>query len=35
VAFPAFRVERVALIQSTLQPGGAVYRAIETFPLGA
>ncbi len=34
VAFPAFRVERVALMQSTLQAGGAVYRTVETFALG-
>ncbi|MEX2246399.1 MAG: RNA 2',3'-cyclic phosphodiesterase [Dehalococcoidia bacterium] len=33
-AFPSFRVERVSLMQSTLQRGGAVYRAMATFPLG-
>lgn len=34
VGFPAFRVDRVALMQSTLQSGGALYRAVETFALG-
>ncbi len=33
VQFPPFRVDRVSLMQSTLQAGGAVYRAIETFAL--
>jgi len=33
--FPAFRVARVSLMQSTIQPGGAVYRAVETFSLSA
>ena len=31
--FPTFRVDRVSLMESTIQPGGAVYRAIETFAL--
>jgi 2'-5' RNA ligase len=31
--FPAFQVERVALMESKLAPGGAQYRAIETFAL--
>ena len=31
--FPTFRVDRVSLMQSTIQSGGAVYRAIETFSL--
>jgi 2'-5' RNA ligase len=31
--FPSFRAEHVSLMQSTLQPGGAVYRALSTFPL--
>ena len=31
--FPAFRAERVALMRSTLQRGGAVYDTIETVPL--
>jgi len=31
--FPSFRVERVSLMQSTLQRGGAVYGALATFPL--
>lgn len=31
---PAFRVERVSLMQSTLQRGGAVYAALAAFPLG-
>jgi 2'-5' RNA ligase len=35
VAFPPFRVTSVSLMQSTLQRGGAVYRALETFPLEA
>ncbi len=34
VDFPPFRTARVALMQSTLQAGGAVYRAVETFALG-
>lgn len=34
VDFPVLRVDRVALMQSMLQPGGAVYRPVETFPLG-
>ena len=29
--FPKFRVDQVSLMQSTIQPGGAVYRALETF----
>ena len=33
-AVPAFRVDRVSLMQSTLARGGAVYRALATFPLG-
>jgi 2'-5' RNA ligase len=33
VAFPPFRVDSVSLMQSKLQPGGAVYTALETFPL--
>jgi 2'-5' RNA ligase len=32
-AFPGFRAERVALMESKLAPGGAQYRAIETFAL--
>jgi 2'-5' RNA ligase len=32
--FPMFHVKQLALMQSTLQPGGAVYRAVETFALG-
>jgi 2'-5' RNA ligase len=32
-AFPAFRAERVALMESKLAPRGAQYRAIETFAL--
>jgi 2'-5' RNA ligase len=32
-AFPAFRAECVALMESKLAPGGAQYRAIETFAL--
>lgn len=32
--FPPFRADRVALMQSTLQAGGAVYRTVETFALG-
>ncbi len=31
--FPAFTVDRVSLMQSTLQPGGAIYRALHTVPL--
>ena len=31
--FPWFRVDRVSLMQSTLAPGGATYRALATFPL--
>ncbi len=31
--FPPFRVDRVALMQSTPQAGGTVYRAVETFAL--
>jgi len=31
--FPAFRAERVALIESIIARGGAQYRAIETFAL--
>jgi 2'-5' RNA ligase len=31
--FPAIHIRSVSLMQSTLQPGGAVYRALETFPL--
>ncbi len=31
--FPPFRVDRVSLMQSTLQRGGAVYHAVETFAL--
>jgi 2'-5' RNA ligase len=31
--FPAFRVERVSLMRSTLQRGGAVYDAIAVVPL--
>ena len=34
VDFPPFRVDRVALMQSTPQAGGTVYRAVETFALG-
>jgi 2'-5' RNA ligase len=34
VSFPALRVASVSLMQSTLQRGGAVYRALETFSLG-
>jgi 2'-5' RNA ligase len=34
VGFPPFRVDRVALMQSTPQAGGALYRAVETFALG-
>jgi 2'-5' RNA ligase len=33
--FPRLRVESLSLMQSTLQRGGAVYRALATFPLGA
>lgn len=33
-AFPPFTVDRVSLIRSTLQPGGAVYAVVETFVLG-
>jgi 2'-5' RNA ligase len=33
VTFPPMRVESVSLMQSTLQRGGAVYRALETFRL--
>jgi 2'-5' RNA ligase len=33
--FPTFRVDRISLMQSTIQPGGAVYRALETFGLEA
>ena len=32
-AFPGFRAERVALMESKIAPGGAQYRAIETFAL--
>jgi 2'-5' RNA ligase len=32
-AFPGFRAERVALIESKIAPDGAQYRAIETFAL--
>jgi 2'-5' RNA ligase len=35
VSFPPLLVTSVSLMQSTLQPGGAVYRALETFPLGS
>ncbi len=31
--FPVMRVEHVSLMQSTLKPGGAEYRAIATLPL--
>jgi 2'-5' RNA ligase len=31
--FPTFRVDHVSLMHSTAQPGGAVYRAVETFHL--
>jgi 2'-5' RNA ligase len=31
--FPPFRVDHVSLMQSMLRPGGAVYRAVETFAL--
>jgi 2'-5' RNA ligase len=34
VPFPALRVASVSLMQSTLQRGGAEYRALATFPLG-
>jgi hypothetical protein len=33
--FPAFTVRNVSLMQSTLSRGGAIYNALETFPLGA
>lgn len=33
--FPAFTVDHVALMQSMLQPGGAVYRAVRAFPLAS
>jgi 2'-5' RNA ligase len=33
--FPPFRVSGVTLIESTLTPAGAVYRAVETFALAA
>jgi 2'-5' RNA ligase len=32
-AVPSFRADRVSLMQSTLAPGGAVYRALATLPL--
>ena len=32
--FSPFRVDRIALMQSTPQAGGTVYRAVETFALG-
>jgi 2'-5' RNA ligase len=32
-SFPTFTVPGVSLMESTLQPGGAVYRALETIPL--
>jgi 2'-5' RNA ligase len=35
VSFPPLLVTSVSLMQSTLQPGGAMYRALETFPLGS
>ncbi len=31
--YPTFHVEHVSLMQSTLKPRGAVYRALATFPL--
>ncbi len=33
VLFPPLHVDRVSLMQSTLQSGGALYRALEVFPL--
>jgi 2'-5' RNA ligase len=33
VSFPTLRVTSVSLMRSTLQRGGAEYRALETFPL--
>jgi RNA 2',3'-cyclic 3'-phosphodiesterase len=33
IVFPPLRVDRVSLMQSTLKPGGAEYRALEVFPL--
>ena len=33
IIFPPLRVDRVSLMQSTLKPGGAEYRALEVFPL--
>lgn len=32
--FPMFHVKQLTLMQSTLQPGAAVYRAVETIALG-
>jgi len=31
--FPWFRVERISLMQSTLTPGGSIYRSLATYPL--
>jgi 2'-5' RNA ligase len=33
-AFPAFRAEQLSLMRSTPRPGGAVYDALASFPLG-
>ena len=33
VAFPPLEITSVSLMQSTLQRGGATYRALDTFPL--